>query len=82
MTIRPRTTKIVYNYRRLSDVLSSAGFEIDLLEYCDEAGRFHYNQWDPRTGPIYRSLRTDHRNQGGRLGFVSLIIDAKKPMGG
>jgi predicted SAM-dependent methyltransferase len=71
--------KIVYDYRTLSAVLAGAGFETDLLEYCDEAGRFHYNQWDPGTGPIYRSLRLDHRNQGGKLGFVSLIIDARKP---
>ena len=70
--------KLVYDYRRLSRVLESAGFAVDLLEYCDEAGRFHYNQWDPATGPIYRSLMLDHRNRGGRLGFVSLIVDAKK----
>ena len=28
---------------------------------------------------IYRSLRFDHRNRQGELGFVSLIVDAKKP---
>jgi predicted SAM-dependent methyltransferase len=73
--------KIVYNHRLLCDVLASAGFAVDLLEYCDAAGRFHYNQWDPDTGPIYRSLMLDHRNRGGRLGFVSLIVDATKPVG-
>lgn len=71
--------KIVYDYRRFVDVFRSAGFEVDLLEFCDERGRFHYNQWDPDDGPIYRSLRSDHRNRGPKLGFVSLIIDAKKP---
>lgn len=71
--------KIVYDYRLLMDVLEGAGFEVDLLEYCDDAGRFHYNQWDPEDGPIYRSLRPDHCNREGTLGFVSLIIDAKKP---
>jgi predicted SAM-dependent methyltransferase len=71
--------KIVYDYRRLADVFSGAGFTVDLLEYCDEAGRFHYHQWDPSTGPIYRSLRLDHRNRDGALGFVSLILDARKP---
>ena len=71
--------KLVYDYRLLTDVLSSAGFAVDLLEYCDAAGRFHYHQWDPATGPVYRSLRFDHRNQGGKLGFVSLIADAVKP---
>jgi len=71
--------KLVYDYRRLTGVLESAGFVVHLLEYCDEAGRFHYHQWDPANGPIYRSLRLDHRNRDGRLGFVSLIVDAVKP---
>ena len=72
--------KIVYEHRLFTEVFASAGFEVDVLEYCDEQGRFHYNQWSPEDGPIYRSLRSDHRNQnGGRLGFVSLIIDARKP---
>ena len=57
-----------------------AGFEVDLLEYCDEEGRFHYNQWDAMGGPIYRSLLMDHRNRDGRIGFVSLIVDARKPL--
>lgn len=73
--------KIVYEYRRFADVFASAGFVVDLLEYCDENGRFHYNQWDPADGAIYRSLRSDHRNQNGQWGFVSLILDAHKPLG-
>jgi predicted SAM-dependent methyltransferase len=72
--------KIVYDHARLTDVLASAGFEVDLLEYCDQAGRFHYHQWDLASGPIYRSLMMDHRNRSGRLGFASLIADARKPV--
>jgi predicted SAM-dependent methyltransferase len=72
--------KIVYGYRLFADVFAGAGFAVDLLEYCDEQGRFHYNQWSPEAGPIYRSLLSDHRNREGKLGFVSLIVDAKKPM--
>lgn len=71
--------KIVYDYRRFVAIFESAGFTVDLLEWCDEAGRFHFNYWDPADGPIYRSLRSDHRNQDGKLGFVSLILDARKP---
>lgn len=71
--------KIVFNYRTLSEVLLSAGFSVDLLEFCDESGRFHYNQWDRSTGPIYRSLLGDHRNSADKIGFVSLIADAVKP---
>ena len=71
--------KIVYDYRQLVNVFESAGFEVDLLEYCDEQGRFHYNEWSFREGKIYRSLLSDHRNKDGQIGFVSIIIDAKKP---
>lgn len=73
--------RIVYTYRLLADVFRSAGFEVDLLEYCDEAGRFHFRPWDLEAGPIYRSLRLDPRNRGGHLRFVSLILDARKPPG-
>ena len=71
--------KIVYDYKLFADIFSQAGFEVDLLEYCDEQGRFHYHQWSPSLGPIYRSLLLDHRNQGANIEFVSLIIDARKP---
>lgn len=71
--------KIVYTYRVFQDVFAQAGFAVDLLEYCDERGRFHYHLWDAADGMIYRSLRFDHRNAGAAIGFVSLILDAKKP---
>ncbi len=71
----------VYDYRRFADLFAGAGFEVDLLEYCDDHGRFHYNEWSPEEGLIYRSLLSDHRNREGRLGFVSLILDARKPRG-
>ena len=71
--------KIVYDYRRFATLFAEAGFVVDLLEWCDEAGRFHFRYWDPADGPIYRSLRSDHRNRDGKLGFVSLILDAHKP---
>lgn len=70
--------KIVYDYKLFVNVFESAGFEVDLLEYCDENGRFHYHQWDLATGPIYRSLMSDHRNKDGKIGFVSIVLDARK----
>lgn len=73
--------QIVYDHRLLVDVFASAGFEVRPLEYCDEAGRFHAEDWALDAGPVYRSLRLDHRNRGGRLGFVSLIVEARKPAG-
>jgi hypothetical protein len=59
-------------------MLWCVNFEVDLLEYCDETGRFHYNQWCLEDAPIYRSLLSDHRNKDGTIGFVSLIVDAIK----
>ncbi|AWN24554.1 hypothetical protein DKM44_07805 [Deinococcus irradiatisoli] len=71
--------KVLYTASRFRDVFEQAGFEVELLEYCDEVGRFHFHQWDVHSGPIYRSLLLDHRNREGHLGFVSLILDARKP---
>lgn len=70
--------QIVYDYKLFSDIFARAGFAVDLLEYCDETGRFHYNQWSAADGPIYRSLLSDHRNKDGVWRSVSLIVDAKK----
>jgi predicted SAM-dependent methyltransferase len=70
--------KIVYDYKLFTSIFADAGFRVDLLEYCDDTGRFHYNQWSFAEGKIYRSLLSDHRNKDGHLGFVSLVLDAKK----
>lgn len=70
--------KIVYNYRLLTAMFEEAGYEVRLIEYCDEKGRFHDNEWDIRDGLIYRSKKCDPRNQGESLVFPSLIVDAVK----
>lgn len=70
--------KIVYTYDTIAKPFIQAGFKVDLLEYCDKNGDFHFKNWDEKEGFIYRSKRFDHRNQGDELGFVSLIIDVKK----
>jgi predicted SAM-dependent methyltransferase len=72
--------KIVHNFRSITSMFNSAGFKVSLLEYCDEEGNFHYSDWDQRKGFIFRSKRFDHRNIEGKLGFVSLIVDAEKPI--
>jgi predicted SAM-dependent methyltransferase len=72
--------KIVHNYKTITNMFSEAGYEVKLLEYCDESGNFHYNEWDEKMGFIYRSLRFDDRNKDEKLGCVSLIIDATKPI--
>jgi len=70
--------KILYNFRSLERIFVQAGFKIDLLEYFDEKQEFHYKEWSPQDGMIYRSKRFDERNQNGLLNYTSLIIDAEK----
>lgn len=72
------THKIVYDYKSFVQVFEQAGFEVELLEWCDEDGNFHHKDWNPEDGKIGRSLRFDTRNRDGKLGMVSLIVDAKK----
>lgn len=72
------THKIVYDYKLFREVFESAGFVVDLLEYCDDNGDFHYKYWNESDGMIGRSLRFDTRNSLEKLGMVSIIIDAKK----
>ncbi|MHA4742431.1 class I SAM-dependent methyltransferase [Dyadobacter sp. MSC1_007] len=70
--------KLLYNYKIMSGFLENAGFEVKLLEYFDENGQFHKFPWNPEDGMIRRSADHDSRNQGGKLGYTSLIIDAHK----
>lgn len=72
------THKIVYDYKKFCMVFEQVGFEVELLEYCDENGDFHYKYWNEADGKIGRSLRFDTRNSHEKLGMVSIIIDAKK----
>ncbi|MEQ2525113.1 SAM-dependent methyltransferase [Robertmurraya yapensis] len=71
--------KIVYNYKLLTQLFETAGFEVKLLEYCNEDGIFYQNEWDGVDGVIFRSKKYDPRNQGEKLVFPSLIVDAVKP---
>lgn len=70
--------KIVYNYKTLTKIFEAAGYKVTLLEYCDEDGQFHFNEWDGQDGVIFRSKKFDPRNQGDKLAFPSLILDAIK----
>ena len=72
--------KIVYDYKLLKSVFEKAGFEVELLEWCDENGDFHYKYWNESDGKIGRSFRFDTRNSAQKLGMVSIILDAKKPI--
>jgi len=69
--------KLLYNYKKLSKVFQEAGFTVNLLEYYDEEGTFHYNDWDSKDGHVIRSKRYDKRFNEP-LGYSSLIIDGIK----
>ncbi len=71
--------KVLYNYQSLTTAARGAGLEVDLLEYFDEHGRFHYTAWDPREGMVHRSMRFHPDNKDGELRYTSLILDARKP---
>ena len=71
--------KILYNYQLIAETLEKVGFKIELLEYWDENGEFHFRDWHPKDGKINRSKRYDLRNQDGSLTYTSLIVDAIKP---
>jgi predicted SAM-dependent methyltransferase len=70
---------VLYTYRTLKTVFESVGFQINLLEYFDERGTFHYQEWTPSDGMIMRSARFDSRNLTGELAYTSIILDARKP---
>ena len=74
------THKIVYDYISFKEVFECAGFVVDLLEYCDAEGNFHYKYWNEADGKIGRSFKFDTRNRKDELGMVSIILDAKKPI--
>ena len=73
--------KVLYNYETLSQIFEKEGFRVTLLEYFDESNEFHYAEWSPADGKIWRSSRFDERNQNGMLNYTSLVLDAVKEGG-
>jgi predicted SAM-dependent methyltransferase len=71
--------RVLYTYRTLSQQFEAAGFDVTLLEYFDEHGKFHAVDWDETLGMIHRSRRFDERNSDGSLVYTSIILDAVKP---
>jgi len=71
--------KVLYNYRTLSALLENAGYKVRLLEWFDEHGRFHHEDWSDADGHVRRSTRYDPRNSDNPTAYTSLIIDATKP---
>lgn len=70
--------KVLYTYKTFERVFRAAGFEVDLLEWFDEAGRFHKKDWSESMGLITRTSAHDHRNENGTLNYTSIMLDAWK----
>lgn len=70
--------KFLYTYEHLGRILTDCGFTYSFLEYYDENGIFHFNEWNPDDGMIVRSVRFDERNQAGEIKYTSIIVDAWK----
>jgi predicted SAM-dependent methyltransferase len=70
--------KVLFTHLTFSDLFLRAGFQVNLLEYYDSKGVFHYTDWEPKDGAIRRSRRFDARNKNGILGYTSIILDAHK----
>ncbi|OEK08911.1 hypothetical protein A8C32_00760 [Flavivirga aquatica] len=70
--------KILYNYSIMKEKLEKIGFKVKLLEYWDEHGVFHHEDWKDKHGKVMRSKRYDLRNADGSLSYTSLIVDAIK----
>ncbi|TDQ09849.1 class I SAM-dependent methyltransferase [Pedobacter metabolipauper] len=69
--------KLLYDYKKLGKVFEEAGFKVNLLEYYDEQGSFHFNEWNSEDGHVIRSKRYDKRFNEP-LGYSSLIVDGIK----
>lgn len=70
--------KVLYNYRSLSEIMTSVGYKIELKEYWDENRVFNKNEWDIKDGKVARSSQFDKRNKNKPLVYTSLIIDGLK----
>lgn len=68
--------KALYTVETLTALLGRAGLRAEPREWFDAAGQFHFVEWSPGDGMIRRSRRFDPRNEGGKLAYTSLIIDA------
>ena len=71
--------KVLYNIDLLTTILNQAGFIVRPLEWFDDLGQFHHENWLSRDGYISRSIENDERNKVKPLSYTSLIVDAIKP---
>jgi predicted SAM-dependent methyltransferase len=73
--------KVLWTKDTLPPLLADAGFEVHLLEYWDETGAFHADEWSSEDGQVLRTKRYDPRNTDGELRYTSLLVDGIKSAG-
>ena len=73
------TIKFYITTGRFPALLENAGYKVRLLEWFDEQGKFHHEDWNAKDGFVMRSTRFDQRNRTNPTAYTSLIIDASKP---
>ena len=70
--------KVLYTHETFERLFVDVGFEVVLYEHFDRTGEFHFREWDPEDGRVWRSKRFDERNTGGTLTYTSIVLDAIK----
>lgn len=74
--------KTLFNYQNLTRLLQSVGFNVYLLEWFDEFGRFNKQTWFQQSGVISRAKNTSWSSLISFIigaDYTSLIVDAVKP---
>jgi predicted SAM-dependent methyltransferase len=74
--------RILFTLESLGELLVSAGFEVEPLEYFDSEETFNSTVWASDDGHVNRSVRYDRQEsmRRGNLCYTSLIVDARKPV--
>jgi predicted SAM-dependent methyltransferase len=73
--------KLLWNYQTLTAFLYDHGFNVVLLEYFDQCGRFHRTIWNEADGRIWRRAGNGWSwllSQVVNAPYTSLIVDAVK----
>lgn len=70
--------KHLFNYKSLSKIAEQQNFDVILVEYWNEDGKFYSNYKNDNKGIIRRSFLNDKRNTDGKPNYTSLIIDIYK----
>jgi predicted SAM-dependent methyltransferase len=72
--------KILYTHEIMQKRLEMAGFSVVKVEYFDNLGVFHREEFEENHGYIKRSFLRDKRNVEGKIRYTSLIVDAIKQL--